>query len=152
MLTINRMAALVAVLLSMGCAFILPESIIAKATAFFFGLCSAAFLPMFILSIIWKGMTKAAAVASMLGGFAVSFFLLMFLHTPASKPLGICKALFGVDTLLSGYAPGSTGFNMQFLDPNIVAMPLAFLIAFLVAQSSAKFEEAHVKHCWRFMA
>jgi SSS family solute:Na+ symporter len=150
-LTINRLAALVAVLLSMGCAFILPESVIAKATAFFFGLCSATFLPMFILGLTWKGMTKAAAIASMLGGFAVSFFLLMFLHTPVSKPLGICKALFGVDTLLAGHAPGTMGFNLQFLDPNIVAMPVAFLIALLVAMSSAKFEESHINHCWRHM-
>lgn len=38
----------------------------------------------------------------------------------------------------------------KFLEPFVMAV--AFLTAFLVAQSSAKFEEAHVKHCWRFMA
>jgi SSS family solute:Na+ symporter len=151
-LLVNRLAALVSVLLAMACAFVLPESIIAKATAFFFGLCSATFLPVFILGLTWKGVTKAGGIASMLGGFAVSFFLLMFLHTPVSKPLGICKAMFGVDTLLSGYAPGTTGFNMQFLDPNIVAMPVAFIIAWAVSMGTAKFDEKHLQKCWRFMA
>ncbi len=150
-LTVNRLAALVSVLVAMGCAFILPESIIAKATAFFFGLCSATFLPMFILGLYWKNMTRAGAIASMLGGFAISFVILMFFHTGVSKPLGICKAIFGVDSLLASQAPGSFWFNMQFIDPNIVAMPLAFLIALAVSNSSAKFEDKHLQACWRYI-
>ncbi|CAO0822531.1 hypothetical protein DFAR_3150011 [Desulfarculales bacterium] len=111
----------------------------------------ATFLLLLILGLTWKAMTKAAAIASMLGGFAASFFLLMFLHTPAFTPMGICKAMFGVDTLLAGYAHGSIGFNMQFLDHNIVAMPEALLIVLLVAMNTTKFETAHISPCWRFM-
>jgi SSS family solute:Na+ symporter len=75
----------------------------------------------------------------------------MFFHTPVSRPLGLCKALFVVDSFLLDAPAGSFWNTMQFIDPNIVAMPLAFLIAVIVSGASVKYEESHLRACWRWL-
>jgi SSS family solute:Na+ symporter len=61
-LMITRVAVGVTILMTLIWAWILPESIIAIATAFFFGLCSSSFLPVLILGLFWRGMTWAGAI------------------------------------------------------------------------------------------
>ncbi|GKT37625.1 sodium:solute symporter family protein, partial [Aduncisulcus paluster] len=57
----------------------------------FFGLCAASFLPIYLLGLYWKGMTKKAAKVSMVGGFSASMFWLLFVHAKEAKAIGLCK-------------------------------------------------------------
>ena len=124
-LIISRVGTLAAIILSLFVAYYLPKflekgsAIIAIGTSIFFGLCAAAFLPIFWGTLYWKRLTKAGAIASMVGGCLISLFWLSFIHSKESAPLGICKALFGVDTLVPKW---------QFVDPIIVALPLSIII------------------------
>ncbi len=54
---ITRIGILVAVLIAVTLGYILPENIIARGTAIFFGLCAAAFLPMYTCALYWRGAT-----------------------------------------------------------------------------------------------
>lgn len=129
----------------------LPESIIAPATAFFFGLCAAAFLPAYVLGLYWKGMTKIGAVVSMAGGFAASMFYLLFVHTKESQAIGLCKSMFGVDSLAMLAEKGSAGFMMQWVDPNIVALPVSFILAVVASLLTRKMDDEHLNLCWRHL-
>ena len=126
----------------------LPESVIAKATAFFFGLCAATFLPVYFLGLYWKRMTRAAAVVSMLAGFLFSVLWLLFAFESVAKAVGLCQALFGKATLMADATPGSFAFLMQWLDPNLVALPLSFAVAVLVALVT-RHDAEHAEYCWR---
>lgn len=100
-------------------------AIIARSTTIFFALCASVFLPSYIGGLFWKKMTKAGALCSMLGGFLVSSFWVLFAHFNEAKHLGVCKAIFGKDTLFSG--------KIIFLDALVVALPISILIAILVS-------------------
>lgn len=129
-------------------AFVLPESVIARATAFFFGLCAATFLPVFLLGLYWKGMTRSGAVASMGIGFFSSMFWLLFVFEKVAGEIGLCAALTGAPTLVAGAAKGSWIWLLQWVDPNVAALPVSFLAAILVSLATADFDEEHIEHCW----
>jgi SSS family solute:Na+ symporter len=69
---ITRMGILLGVIVTVILGFRLPTSIIAIATAMFFGLCASTFLPAYALGLFWRGATRAGAVASMFTGFIVT--------------------------------------------------------------------------------
>lgn len=100
-------------------------AIIARSTTIFFALCASVFLPSYIGGLFWRKMTKAGALCSMLGGFLASSFWVLFAHFNEAKHLGVCKAIFGRDTLFSG--------KIIFLDALVVALPISILIAILVS-------------------
>ncbi len=150
-MSITRAGVAITVVVTLIWGLVLPPSIIARATAFFFGLCAAAFLPAYLLGLYWKGMTRAAAVISMVGGFAVSFFYLVFVHTKESAAIGLCKAMFGVDSLAKLADKGSAWQLLQFTDPNIIALPIAFILAVVVSLATPKLEAKHIEHCWRHL-
>ncbi|WP_456324353.1 sodium:solute symporter family protein [Desulfonauticus submarinus] len=110
-------------------AWILPGSVIARATAFFFGLCAASFLPSYFLGLYWKRMTPLGAKCSLVGGFIFSMFWLLFIHLKEAKAIGLCKLLFGKVTLVAGATKGSWIWLLQWVDPNVVALPVSFLLA-----------------------
>ena len=89
----TRLGVAVTILVTLLWGLVLPASVIALATAFFFGLCAASFLPSYLLGLYWRGMTTAGAVTSMVGGFLVSFFFLLFVHAKEAKALGLCQSL-----------------------------------------------------------
>lgn len=144
----SRLGVTLTVLAALAWAWILPASVIARATAFFFGLCAAAFLPAYCLGLYWKGMTKAGAIVSMVGGFATSMFWLLFVHLKESKAIGLCQSIFGMDSLAAGAAKGSTLWLMQWVDPNVVALPISLALAVAVSLGSAKMREEHVSLCF----
>ena len=144
----SRIGVLVTIAASLIWALVLPPSIIARATAFFFGLCAAAFLPAYMLGLYWKKMTKTGAKVSMVGGFAGSMLWLLFIHKKEAVAIGLCKALFGSPTLVSGAEPGSWVFLLQWVDPNVVALPLSMLLAVGVSLAGRAMEEKHVEVCW----
>lgn len=148
-LTVNRLGVAATIIITLVWGLVLPGSVIARATAFFFGLCAAAFLPAYLLGLYWKGMTRAGAIVSMVGGFAVSFFYLLFVHTAEAKAVGLCNLLFGVDSLAMLAAPGSTAWLLQYTDPNIIALPISLVLAVVVSLATAKNSPEHLARCWR---
>jgi SSS family solute:Na+ symporter len=140
-INITRAAIAFTILASVVLAYILPISIIARATAIFFGLCAAAFLPMYTGALFWKRMTKEGAIASLLVGTFSSLFWLAFVHKSEAAPLGISKALFGVDTILTG--------TWTVVDPILVATPIAFIVAIVVSLMTKPTPKEHLDVCYK---
>jgi SSS family solute:Na+ symporter len=136
----TRFGIVFAILLSVILAYILPISIIARATAMFMGLCTSAFLPIYMGALFWKRITREGAVASLVVGSFGSLFWLTFVHGKEAVPLGICQAIFGKATLLSGTWP--------LVDPILIATPLAFLVAFVVSLATKPMPEKFLDKCY----
>ncbi|OPY34195.1 MAG: sodium/panthothenate symporter [Methanomassiliicoccales archaeon PtaU1.Bin124] len=120
----NRVGTGIMIVVSVALAFVMPDSIIARATAMFMGLCAAAFLPMFTYGIFAKNPSAFAAKVSLVMG-ALSWFLwTVFVHIKESSVLGICKFFFNKDALL--------GSPYTVIDPLVIAMPIS-IIALIVA-------------------
>ncbi|MBI9078203.1 MAG: sodium:solute symporter family protein [Pseudodesulfovibrio sp.] len=147
-LKLNRLGVSIAVIATLVWAWVLPGSIIARATAFFFGLCAASFLPIYVLGLYWKGMTKIAAKISMVGGFSFSMFWLLFIHLKEAAPVGLCEALTGKITLVEGATKGSWLWLLQWVDPNVVALPVSLVLAIVVSYASRRMEQKHLDICW----
>ena len=138
---ITRLGILLGVILTVFLGFKLPASIIAIATAIFFGLCANIFLPTYIGALFWKGMTKAGAIASMLTGFFGTAFWLFFVHEKESAALGLCNLLFKKPTLAT--APWTV------VDPIVVILPISFAVAILVSLFTTKLPGNHIKECFK---
>ena len=111
-------------------AFLLPISIIARATAMFMGLCACAFLPSFTVGVYAKVPSTKAALCSMVTGAMIWFLWTAFFHAAEAKPLGICQALFGKVTLL--------GSPWTAVDPIIIALPVSMVVMILTQWQSGK--------------
>jgi SSS family solute:Na+ symporter len=128
----TKVAMIVGILISSLLAYALPRffeqgsAIIAIGTAIFFGLCAATFLPMYFGALYMKRTSKAGAIACFWSGLISSVFWLFFVHIKESKPLGICKALFGVDSLAS--SP-----QVQNIDPIVIALPVSIVVTLVVS-------------------
>lgn len=145
----SQIGVLVTIAATLIWAWVLPGSIIARATAFFMGLCAATFLPIFFLGLYWKGMTKMGALVSMVGGFAFSMFWLLFVHVKESSTIGLCELITGKVSLFAGCTPMTWSWLMQYVDPNVVALPVSFVLAIVASKMSAPMEQGHVEKCWQ---
>ena len=145
---LNRLGVTVAVIATLIWAWLLPGGVIARATAFFFGLCAASFLPIYVLGLYWKGMTKIGAKISMVGGFAFSMFWLLFIHVKEAAYIGLCQAVFGKAALVADAAPGSWMWLMQWVDPNVVALPVSLVLAVTISLATRRMEQKHLDLCW----
>ncbi len=137
---VTKIGIAVTILISVVLAYILPISIIARATAIFFGLCAAAFLPMYVGTLFWKRMTREGAIASMLVGTFASLFWLTFVHAKEASALGISEAIFGKATILSG--------TWTVVDPILVATPLAIIVAVVVSLTTQPASDEHIEKCY----
>ncbi len=95
-LMVTRVAVAVTILMTLIWAWVLPGSIIAIATAFFFGLCSSSFLPVLVLGIFWRGMTWAGAVWSMVGGFSHQHLVCALHPCKGSRGALVCARVSSV--------------------------------------------------------
>jgi SSS family solute:Na+ symporter len=125
--------------------FVLPRSSIVVATVFFFGLCGATFLPAYLLGLYWKGVTKAGAVASMVGGFCVSFLWMIFFHY-----LGMA-ALFGWANLVVDSDPASWPWLLQYVDPIVIALPISFALCIWVSLKTKRMPKEHLNRCFKYI-
>ena len=124
--TITRIGILIAIVLALVMAFILPGSVVALGTSLFFEICAAAFLPVFLAALYWKGVTRLGAISGIVSGTFVSLFWLMFVFKKTAVGLGICKFIFGVETLLPA-AP------WPFIDVMLIAVPISALFTIVVS-------------------
>lgn len=139
---ITRAGITLAVIIAVVLGYILPGNIIARGTAIFFGLCAAAFLPMYTSALYWKGATKAGAVAGLVTGTFVTVFWYLFIHKAESAPLGIAKMLFGRDVLI-------TQMPWPVVDPILVAFPLAILATIAVSLVTKTPSQEHLEECFK---
>ncbi|PLX88820.1 MAG: sodium:solute symporter [Desulfuromonas sp.] len=144
---LTRVGILFAIMISYFLAWGLPHffeggtAIIARGTAIFFGICAAAFLPIYFGGIYFKGMTRFAAYAGFFSGTLMSLFWLFFIHIKESKPLLICKALFGVDSL-------AAGTKWALVDPLVIALPTAIVVTLIANFFGRPPSEQHIQKCF----
>ncbi|MBR0270631.1 MAG: sodium:solute symporter family protein [Methanobrevibacter sp.] len=124
--TISRIGILIAIILALIMAFSLPGSVVALGTSLFFEICAAAFLPVFLGALYWKGITRLGAIAGILSGTFVSLFWLIFVFAKTAKGLGICMALLGMETILPA-AP------WPFIDVMLIAVPISAIFTVVVS-------------------
>lgn len=145
---ITKIGILFAIIVSYFLAWGLPyffeggTAIIARGTAIFFGICAAAFLPMYFGAIYIKNMSKAGAYASFVTGTLVSLFWIVFIHDKESKPLMLCKTLFGVDSL-------AAGTSWTLVDPLVIALPASIIATIIFGIAGKKLPETHIASCFR---
>jgi SSS family solute:Na+ symporter len=133
---ITRIGVILMILFAVVLSYLFDNqpAIIARSTAIFFALCAAIYLPTYLGGLFWRRMTKEGAIASMLSGFVVSSFWLLFVHFNEAKHLGVAKALFGVNSILSG--------KVIFLDALVVALPVSATFAIVVSLMTKPDNEA----------
>lgn len=124
-LSLNRLAIIAGLIISVYLALKLPISIIAVATAIFFGICAATFLPAYTAALFWPKATKTGIIASMVIGFITSILWMVFVHAKEATALGISNLLFGRSTLLE--------FPWIFVDPIVIGLPISALVLVLVS-------------------
>jgi len=139
---ITRLGIIVAIVIAVILGYILPGGIIAKGTALFFGLCTAAFLPIYALGLFWKRTTKEGAIAGLLTGTFVSLFCLLFLHKAEAVPLGISKMLLGREVLIST-------MPWPYVDPVMISFPLALIVTILVSLMTKSPSKEHLDKCFK---
>lgn len=117
--------------------------IIARATAIFFGLCAAAFLPTLVGGLFWKRITKAGAIASMITGFAVSTFWVVFVKASEAGAIGLVPKLTGgKPSLLADYP------NWPVVEPILIALPLSALVVVIVSLATRPPTKSHLYKCF----
>jgi len=139
---ITRLGVMVAVVIAVVLGYLLPGNIIARGTAIFFGLCAAAFLPMFTCGLFWRRTTTAGAIAGLVVGTFTSVFWMVFVHKSEATALGISKFILGRDMLI-------TQMPWPVVDPIIVALPLAFLVTVVVSLMTKPPSDRHLDECFR---
>jgi SSS family solute:Na+ symporter len=143
-ITITRLGICVGIIVAIVLGRIAGDNIIALATAIFFGLCAAAFLPAFVGGLFWRRMNAAAAVASIATGFFASTLWLLFVNGKTSGGVGVCKALFGKPTLV----PPTWSVTWMVVDPLIVALPLSIIVAVVVALVTKPMDKPYLDYCF----
>ncbi|MFW5841060.1 MAG: sodium:solute symporter family transporter, partial [Planctomycetota bacterium] len=112
--------------------------IVARATAIFFGLCASAFLPVFVGGLFFRRITRSAAIASILSGFAITAFWLGFIKDKEARALGICHAITGQHSLLLDYP------SWPVVDPIVVALPVSLLVLVAVSLITPRPDTSHL--------
>lgn len=140
-LWLARMGLIVGFAVTVFVAYLLPGSIIAIGTSIFFGLCAAAFLPMYIGALWWPRSSKRGAIWSMVSGSVIYLFMCLFVNAKESAIFGLTKAIFGTLSL------AGTG-ALSYIDPLIVALPASaviFIVANLAAQPVNKIKDGSLQ-------
>ena len=139
---ITRLGIVIGLVIAIVLGKLVRGNIIALATAIFFGICAATFLPSFLAGLFWKRVTKPAALASMLTGFLISAFWSVCINVKTATGLGLCQMLFGQPTLLS---PAFSA-TWAVVDPILIALPISALVAVAVTYMTKPLPSEHVAY------
>jgi SSS family solute:Na+ symporter len=120
----SQKGVILMILVSVLLAYIMPGSIIARATAMFMGLAASAFLPAFAHALYSQNPDTSAAKASLVVGAIVWFLWAAFINKAISKDLLLSGILFGGDNFLPVPWPS--------VDPLVLALPASILTLGLV--------------------
>ena len=138
---VTRVGIVFSILATLIIGLLLPEGIVAIATAFFFSLCGATFIPSYLFALYWKDGTKTGAKASILSGFFVSLLWMLFVHENESKAIGLCRLVSGQDSLV--------GLPWKMIDPLIIALPISFAVFVLASLSTPPIKEETIDQAFR---
>ncbi|HOQ03713.1 MAG TPA: sodium:solute symporter family protein [Anaerohalosphaeraceae bacterium] len=142
---INRIGIILGIIYAVVISYYAREStFIARATSIFFGLCASAFLPMFIGALYFPRMTRAAAIASMIVGFVVTAFWLVFIKAQEAQTIGLVQKVTGGKTSLLADVP-----NWPVVDPILVALPISILTAIVFSFFTQPPSKEHLDRCFR---
>ena len=136
-LRITRIGILIAIIIAVVLAYILPGNIVATGTSIFFGICAVAFLPVYLCALFWKRTTKLGAIAGIVSGTVSSLFCLLFTYKKVAAGLGICKFLTGKAVLFSG-------MPWPYVDPMVIALPIAFIFTIGVSLLTKNSKEEEI--------
>lgn len=125
-------------------AYVLPAGIVARATAFWFGICAAAFLPTLVAALYWPAATKSGALASTVAGSLVSGLGYILLHQQEAEAIGLVSRLLGRATLLP--------YPWTHIDPLIYSLPTAAIILVGVSLITQKPASQHLENTFRKVA
>ena len=150
-LTITRIGVVISILASALLAYIgnqlhLDIGLIAQATAVFFGICAAAFLPVYIGALFVRRLSRKAAVISVLTGSLSSSFWLFFVHGKNAATIGLCQLVFGKPHLFADTALA----KLAMVDAVVIAVPLsalALVVAGLLTRPDV--DELHLEKCFK---
>ncbi|MDI9431657.1 MAG: sodium:solute symporter family protein [Planctomycetota bacterium] len=143
-INVNRAGIILGILIAMLWSYYARGGyIIARATAIFFGLCASAFLPAFVGGLFWKRMTRPAAIASMLTGFVITAFWLLFVKEAEAGDIGLVQKLTGGQRSILANHP-----NWPVVDPILVALPISFLVALIVTFMTKPLEKDRLDRCF----
>ena len=145
---VTRIGIIIGIVIAVLLSWYARESTwIARATAIFFGLCASAFLPTFFGALFFKWVTRPAAVASMVVGFIVPAFWLLFIKNQEAEAIGFCNLLFGTEdkpvTSLLLDAP-----NWPVVDPIVVGLPISILVIIIVSLFTKRPSQDHLDRCF----
>jgi SSS family solute:Na+ symporter len=104
------------------------------------------------LGLYWRGVTRAGAMASMLGGIGMSLIWMLFFHYQESAALGLCEFLFGQVNVVAGAEPSSWIWLLQYVAPIVIALPTAFVLCIWVSRKTRKLPKDHVNRCFKYIA
>ncbi|MDV2482647.1 sodium:solute symporter family protein [Methanoculleus sp. Wushi-C6] len=127
-----QLGTIAMIVVSVLLAYVMPGSIIARATAMFMGLGAAAFLPAYVQALFSERPSLRGAKYSLITGAVVWFVWTAFVHVKESAVLGLSQFLFGVESLLPMPWP--------VVDPLVIALPLstaALAVGWLIDRSLA---------------
>ncbi|MFA6679648.1 MAG: sodium:solute symporter family protein [Candidatus Methanomethylophilaceae archaeon] len=119
----NRISTLMMMVVVVIVAYCMPSNIIAKATTIFMGLTAATLLSAYAHGLFSKKPNTVAAKCSIIVG-AVAWMLWAFFVEYGTSKLGLCKMIFGVDSLASG--------TLGYVDPLVIALPLSAITLVIV--------------------
>ncbi len=139
-LRITRMGVVVGLIAALVLGKAVRGNIIAVATAVFFGVCAAAFLPAFVGGLFWRRMTRSAAVASIATGLVTSVLWMVFINARTAAGLGLCQMLFGTPALThAAWSP-----TWSVVDPVLIGLPASTLVALVVSLLTRPLPAAHI--------
>jgi SSS family solute:Na+ symporter len=110
---ITRIATVIMMVVVIILAYLMPPSIIARATSIFMGLTAAAILPAYAHAVFSKSPNELAAKMSILVGSAIWFVWALF----------ICEGIGGI----LGTGPVVSG-QIIYVDPLVIALPISVAV------------------------
>ena len=137
---ISKIGVLIGLTAAIILAYVLPEGIIARATAFWFGVCTAGFLPLLLGALYWKRAGSHAAFWSAVSGYAVSIFGYIFLHAAEAAEIGLVYRFLGRETLLE--------FPWTVIDPLVYSLPVSALVFVVVSLLEKQLPQEHIDRCF----
>ncbi|MCX7820677.1 MAG: sodium:solute symporter family protein [Brevinematales bacterium] len=149
-LLVTKLSMSFAIILSALLAYYLPHffekgsTIIAIGTSLFFGLCASVFLPIYIGAVFSKRITKAGAISCFVSGLVASLIWMLFFHIKESKAIGLCFALFKVDSLAKSAV-------VQNIDPLFIGLPISTLFTIIVSIFTKKVPEKVINKAFKGM-
>ncbi len=129
-------------------------AIVAHGTALFFGLCAAAFLPMYVGGLWSRKITHSGAIAGMIAGAFTSLLWMLFVHEKASTAFLLCEKIFGVNSLAVSMVDGAKVYLRSgkiiwaFVDPMVASLPVSILVTWIVSLFTPPLPTEHLARCF----